>query len=324
MRDPIFIFSLPRSGSTLLQRILASHDEIVTTAEPWVLLPFLYALKPEGAFAEYSHFCAALALQDFMKELPNGRDDYLEAVRLAVSSMYTKAMVNTDARYFLDKTPRYTLVCDDVMKVFPDGKYIFLWRNPLAIVSSILETWGEGRWNLFYHKVDLFKSLDMAIHTYMDNSDKCLTVKYEVFLEKPMLELKRIGDYLGIELDEQVLVDFSEVSFEGKMGDPTGTKEYNQISTTPVEKWKKILCNPWRKWWCKRYLTWLGKERLAIMGYDFSTLISELDEIPFSLKYFFSDLVRSFFGVLYCTLSLTVIKQKWRSGLGWKRIVNHN
>jgi hypothetical protein len=39
---PLFLLSLPRSGSTLAQRILAAHGGIATTSEPWILLPYLY------------------------------------------------------------------------------------------------------------------------------------------------------------------------------------------------------------------------------------------------------------------------------------------
>ena len=51
---PIFIFSLPRAGSTLVQRVLAAHDDIATTSEPWILLPFLFSTKEQGVYAEYS------------------------------------------------------------------------------------------------------------------------------------------------------------------------------------------------------------------------------------------------------------------------------
>ena len=40
MKSPIFLFSLPRSGSTLLQRVLMSHKDIASVAEPWLMLPF--------------------------------------------------------------------------------------------------------------------------------------------------------------------------------------------------------------------------------------------------------------------------------------------
>ncbi|MFW6066259.1 MAG: sulfotransferase, partial [Planctomycetota bacterium] len=41
--SPLILFSLPRSGSTLLQRMLSLHGRIASTAEPWLLIPQLYA-----------------------------------------------------------------------------------------------------------------------------------------------------------------------------------------------------------------------------------------------------------------------------------------
>jgi len=48
----IFILSLPRSGSTLLQRILGGHSQVHTVAEPWLMLNPLYALRETGIEAE--------------------------------------------------------------------------------------------------------------------------------------------------------------------------------------------------------------------------------------------------------------------------------
>lgn len=140
---PIFVFSLPRSGSTLLQRILGGHPEIVTTSEPWILLPFLYVLKESGLFSEYGHSGCYKAVGDFFDGFPNGKDDYLKEVNCFTKKLYQK-YINNEEKYFVDKTPRYSLIVDEIITTFPEAKVIFLWRNPLAIISSIIDTWGGG------------------------------------------------------------------------------------------------------------------------------------------------------------------------------------
>ena len=50
-----FIISQPRAGSTLLQRLLATHPQIQTIGEPWLAIPFVYALREKGVTAEYIH-----------------------------------------------------------------------------------------------------------------------------------------------------------------------------------------------------------------------------------------------------------------------------
>jgi sulfotransferase family protein len=286
---PLFIFSLPRSGSTLLQRVLAADSQIASVAEPWVLLPFVYTLREQGITAEYSHHLANIALSDFIRELPNGRQDYLSAIGLAVNELYQKTAKNKDARYFLDKTPRYALIANEIVEIFPDGKFIVLWRNPLAIIASIIETWGDGKWNLSIYKVDMFDGLANLIDCYRSHSKKMLPIQYESFLRSPEKELSRIAEYLELKLDPGVLETFSQVSFSGKFGDPTGVKNYRAVDTAPLEKWKTVINNPLRKMWCRRYLQWLGEERLRIMGYDLNELLREIDSTGMSLTNVFSD-----------------------------------
>jgi hypothetical protein len=289
---PLFIFSLPRSGSTLLQRVLAADSQISSVAEPWVLLPFVYALREHGISAEYSHHWANFALNDFVQALPNGKQDYLSAVGSAVRELYQKAAKNKDARYFLDKTPRYALIVDEIIDIFPDGKFIFLWRNPLAIIASIVETWGDGKWDLSMCKVDLFDGMASLINGYQAHSDQILAVQYESFLQSPERELSRIAEYLELKFDPDMLINFSQVSFSGKLGDPTGVKNYRAVDTAPLEKWKSVINNPLRKMWCRRYLSWLGEERLKVMGYDSKELLHDLDSTEMTLINLFSDIIR--------------------------------
>src|SRR5215211_9414871 len=88
---PLFLFSLPRSGSTLAQRILAAHEPIATASEPWILLPYLYTLREHGIYAEYSHRVLVQAVKDFCAVLPGGRNDYVAEIRRFALRLYGKA-----------------------------------------------------------------------------------------------------------------------------------------------------------------------------------------------------------------------------------------
>lgn len=272
--------------------MLAADSRISSVAEPWVLLPFVYALKEQGVHAEYSHHWANVALNDFIRELPNGKQDYLSAIGSAILELYQKAAKNKDARYFLDKTPRYALIADEIIDIFPEGKFIFLWRNPLAVIASIVETWGGGQWDVSMCKVDLFDGMASLIDGYLAHPEKMLAIQYEHFLQSPEQELARIAEYLELEFDSAVLKNFSQVSFSGKLGDPTGVENYAAVDTAPLEKWKVVINNPLRKMWCRRYLRWLGEERLKVMGYDLNELMRELDSTGTSLTNLIPDIFR--------------------------------
>ena len=76
-----FIISQPRAGSTLLQRLLATHPQIQTIGEPWLVIPFVYALREKGISAEYIHISLAQGFGEFVSRLPSGRAAYFQEVR---------------------------------------------------------------------------------------------------------------------------------------------------------------------------------------------------------------------------------------------------
>jgi hypothetical protein len=160
--QPIFLISLPRSGSTLVQRVLTSHDKISSVSEPWFLLPVFWSLHSNGVYASYNHKLLNAAVEDLMTKLPNGMGDYAEAVRRYAMHVYASLSSPGDI-YFIDKTPRYSLIADALIRFFPDARFIFLWRNPLSVTSSLINTYGKGKWILDYYRVDLYHGLSAML-----------------------------------------------------------------------------------------------------------------------------------------------------------------
>ena len=287
---PLFIFSLPRAGSTLVQRVLAAHPDVASAAEPWILLPQLYALRHPGATAEYEHTWAVDALHDFCKLLPEGQAMYRREMSAFVRRMYEEAG-GRGKRYFLDKTPRYHLIVDQIIDLFPDGRFIFLWRNPLAVAASMMQTWAKGRWNLFEYEIDLYQGVHNLIAASERYSDRVLTVRYEDLVTGGEQHWRRIFEYLGLDFTPALLAQFSSVAIGERMGDPTGNKAYAGLSTEPLEKWRRAFRNPLRRRWASRYLRRLGPQRLAAMGYDMQQLQRELASAPHGLEHLASDVV---------------------------------
>jgi hypothetical protein len=299
--------------------MIAAHDEVCSASEPWFLLPFLYTLRDKGAYGEFGYGLMREAIEDFCHNLPNGKDDYLEEIHTLALRLYKKA-ANPKARYFLDKTPRYHLVVNDIIRMFPDGKFLFLWRNPLAVVASIMETWGKGKWNLYAYKVDLFEGLENLVNAFEQHGDRILAMQYEDLISSPEASLRKIFDYLDLEFDKGLLTRFRDARFDGRMGDPTGVRQYRNISQEPLDKWKGTLNNPLRKSWCRRYLKWIGEHRLMLMGYDMDTLQKELEEIPFGANNMASDALRMAYGVAYCILDLPILGEKLAGPADWHRV----
>lgn len=287
---PVFLLSLPRSGSTLLQRMLGRHGDVATLSEPWLLLPHVYARRLRGARAEYRHVQAVRALDDFLGAIPDGEAAYREAVRSLALDLYGRAA--GDAPYFLDKTPRYSLIAAEIAGIFPDARFLVLWRNPLAVAASMIETWGDGRWNLHRYRVDLHTGVDRLIELAARDDPRVHALRYEDLVTDPHAALKGVCRHLDLPFDDALVEEFTEVRLDGFMGDPTGTARYDRVTRDPLTRWTTVLSNPLRRAWARRYLRVLGPERLARMGYQADTLEGELASAPVSLRRLPSDALR--------------------------------
>jgi hypothetical protein len=287
--QPAFIFSLPRSGSTLLQRVLAAHTGIATASEPWLLLPLLGPLRPKvpnpGAWVP----AAGENLEDFARLLPAGVEDYEAAVREAALRLY-RAAAPPGTRWFLDKSPPYYLIAEEVMRTFPDARFLFLWRHPLSVVASIVETFTGGVWKPGDYVSSLFVGVENLTAAAQRADGRALSVRFEDLVTGDVATWERVLAHLGGRFEPEALERFSGVRLEGRMGDPTGVHRYQALSEEPLTKWRAFVSNPLRRAWCARYLRWIGAERLAVMGYELDRLLAELDEVPVTRAGMGSDL----------------------------------
>lgn len=317
---PIFILSLPRCGSTLLQRMLSMHDDICTAAEPWLLLPLVYSTKREGVYSVYGHRSLVSAVEDFYSELPGGKKTYWDEIRCFSNNLYKLRCNKKNAEYFLDKTPRYHLIVNELFEIFPDAKFIFLWRNPLAVVSSIMKTWGKGKWNIYRYNIDIYSGMESLMKAYEDNKDKCLSVNYENILQNPAVELARIQEYIGAQKNNGLDKMFLQAKLDGRMGDPNRFGQSRGIDTESLDKWSSEMTNPIRKKWAISYLNWITPERLEMIGYNSEDIISKLSKVNTNFKYLFSDSMRFMFGCIYSIVEPHVLKHKFLSLKNGKRL----
>ncbi len=204
-------------------------------------MPQLYALRETGAVAEYGHRTAARAIADFGDSLPGGRADYLDEVRRSTLALYELAA--GDAGWFLDKTPRYHLVVDEIMALFPDARFVFLWRNPLAVAASMIDSFGRGHWNLDRYEVDLHgraqhagRRLAVATIPGPPRSASRTSSPTPIAATAPSSSCSgstRRGDGPGVRRHEP----------RGRMGDRTGTASYTAVSAEPLERWRATMAN---------------------------------------------------------------------------------
>ncbi|MBO6792752.1 MAG: sulfotransferase [Balneolaceae bacterium] len=281
---PIFIFSLPRSGSTLLQRIIGASEKVCTTSEPWFLLPIIGSYSNVDMYSEFGHSIYRRAFKDLMDAYPDGLSKYRERIQEFSISVYNDFRTDKSV-YFLDKTPRYHLICEEIMSVFPNAKFIFLWRNPEDVMLSIANTWYNSTWTTHPFEVDLKKGLNNLINTYLKNKHKenVLSLCYEDLVNplKTDLEIKKIENILGInDLKFDTTIDL-----KGSLGDmPTNNKQR-------AARKKDIINTLYRKRYVKNILNQFSSDEWQNVGYNLNALLNNLDSRKVYLPISISDIV---------------------------------
>jgi len=295
-----------------------AHEKIASVSEPWLMLPIVYAFKKEGIISEYSHITCYAALEDFISCLPNGKDDYYSEIITFVTSLYEK-QCKKDETYFLDKTPRYYLIIPEISKFFPDAKFIFLFRNPVHIMSSVLQTWCDGKFRTLYRfHQDLTYGPGLLSAGYELLRDKAYAIRYEDYLMEPAKLSREICDYLEISFDENMISGFVNQYGGGRMGDQSGIRKYKTISSEPLSKWKETFNTAFRKQFCRRYIKQLDEDILQIQGYDKALLLEEIDSLGSSCKGIVSDVIDFLYAtfVRYSKANLFIGSKtnKWSKG----------
>lgn len=291
LNNIIFIFSLPRSGSTLLQRILMSHSQIDSISEPWILLPLIAPTLNKQLIKE-SAIYNQKALNNFVLSLPNKESDYFKEINCFVRSLYKKHS-QKNIQYFIDKTPRYYYVIPEIAKIFPEAKFIFLFRNPLSVLASIIKTWSNG--TLIFHKDiqnDLFNGLKHLDNGYSLLKEKSIKVYYENLISNPNNEIKRICQFLDLKNESNIMINnFYSQKING-FGDPN-RNNFTKINSNFSQKWKNTINTKTKQIYAKKYLNHLGKKLINKSGYNFDILSSEIDSLKLNYKNQITEIVVS-------------------------------
>ena len=308
-----FIMSLPRSGSTLLQRFLSSHPVVKTVPESWMLLHSLYPMTNDQEYSEYSSYWARRGLLDFLRQIPLGVEEYSRRIGDLFLEML-KLRFNDEPAIFIEKTPRYSLIVDQLITAFPEAKFIFLWRNPLAIKQSMNETWSRGRWH-FRCDVDLYVGLPKLIAARKSLGGRAIDIRYEDMIEDPVAALSRIQSFLGIPIYQLDLAKAAESLESAVMGDKRGMKIYGSaVAASP-----KAVGNGYANWirraFARKYLKHLGDDALEAMGYNRQKILAEVNATPLSFRFFLSDAFRILYSRSASIVPVEMIVARFRKGV---------
>ncbi|MBW3585304.1 MAG: sulfotransferase, partial [Cyanobacteria bacterium 0813] len=240
----IFLVGSPRSGTTMLQSLLAAHPEVISFPESKFFHYLLYK-KFSGKFAG--------RMEAFFKdeinrpELLQGFDDS-QSVAAKVSwfvGVLDGLAAEQNKSIWLEKTPEHIYFIEDIQRLLPDAKFIHILRNSMDTIASLHEAtrnshdlWGPG-WDL-NHCIHRWKEAMLISHKYAKKSNHIL-VKYEEILDNKVKKLEELCHFMGIEYDDRMLEFYQEKAAHLSLNLPWHQGIEREVKSNKIHKYHKIF-----------------------------------------------------------------------------------
>lgn len=223
IRGRIFLVGCPRSGTTLLQSLIAAHPDIASFPESKFFQELIYPgsrrsklkLASKNARHSFNQFLDDIERHDMSCFLPKSA---------IFAHQYTKAFVRVldtltehqGKHFWLEKTPSHVQRINYIEKGVEKAKFVHLIRNGADVVASLYETTNKHQkvWSGSRVLESSSQNLDRCIKRWInDVRISCshmhkpdhLIVKYEQLVEEPQLVLTEICQFLDVEFDEAML-----------------------------------------------------------------------------------------------------------------------
>lgn len=221
---PIFIIGLPRSGSTLVEQILASHSKVTASGE----LPHWPAYAQElSAGRGYGAALRALDAQGFAA---------LGARYRAETGPY-----QGDGEFYIDKTPNNFLHAGLIARACPDAVFIDVRRDPRDWAwSAFRQNFGRGQ-NFSYDlkaMAEYYRSYRALIDHWRETSPgRIHQLSYEALVADPEREIRALLDACGLEF-EPACLDFHKT--RRAVNTPSAEQVRQPIFSRGVGQWRTV------------------------------------------------------------------------------------
>jgi tetratricopeptide (TPR) repeat protein len=195
-KTPLFVVGLPRTGTTLTERIIASHSKVRSVDET----PFLQmTIRHESGVASTEKMTPDMLRAAARKNIEDVANGYVDALRYRLG----------DEPLFVDKLPFNVLYLGFVAKAWPDTPIIMLRRNPMDSCFSMYKQVFTWAYKYSYNLDDLARYY--VAHERLCNhwrtllGDQLVEVRYEELVSDQENQTRRLLDRLGLEFEDACL-----------------------------------------------------------------------------------------------------------------------
>jgi tetratricopeptide (TPR) repeat protein len=239
--DPIFILGLPRSGSTLLEQILASHSQVAGTQELSDIQRMVLEMQgrdPDLDNPRYPGVMAGMTAKDFR--------------RLGEKYLADTRVYRTERPYFIDKMPNNFRHIGLIHLILPKARIIDARREPMACCFSNLKQLFANGQEFTYSIEDIARYyrtyVELMRHWDEVLPGRILRVHHEDVVDDLEGNVRRILDFCGLDF-EPACVEFH--------------KTERSVRTASSEQVRQPIFREGLNQW-RNYEPWLGPLKDAL------------------------------------------------------------
>jgi len=210
-KNMVFLVGCPRSGTTWLQKLLASHPKVRSGEESHFFSLYVGPQLRSWNNQKTRHFNGGLG------HAAGPQAYFREGDFLAILENYLTALLKpvTDGlqpdELFLEKTPSHALYIPEIKALLPDSRVIHLIRDCRDVVASLItasRSWGAS-WApnnakaaaaMWVQHVEAVKAAAKNLST-----QEFCEIRYENLWKFPFNTLKCLVDFLGIDWSEDAI-----------------------------------------------------------------------------------------------------------------------
>jgi len=228
VREHVFLMSFPRSGTTLLEQVLASHPDITALEEQPTLV------EPIGHFFQYSAQITGL-MDATEAELQPWRDLYWRHV--------AKLAGDVTGRVFVDKQPGLTPYIPMLKRLFPEAKILFCIRDPRDVVLSCFRHGFKMNSNMYEYTdvvslAELYcRTMDLAA-VYFDKVKMPVYLhQHEAFVADFETRTRAMCAFLNVDYDAN-MQNFAETAKSRTINTPSRDQVREALNSRGVAYWR--------------------------------------------------------------------------------------
>lgn len=218
----IFIVGCPRSGTTLLQSLLAAHTQVTSFPESHFFEKLFTEKWPLSSLGiasrrvrpRWNIIISELGRPDLLKFLPS-YSIFVRQYTRAFVDVYDYLTLERNKNIWIEKTPGHLHYVEHINLLVPDAYFIHIIREGAENIASLVDvgrrfadTWGP--W---------YGTLDQCINRWVGDVYKSLkcdalpnhrVIYYEQLVHSPHECLQMLCNFIGINFEEEMLLSYAE------------------------------------------------------------------------------------------------------------------